>query len=373
MFNLIKVREQFGKECTGCGLCLEKCPIISKTELKGVDPQKIMGEVLDLFVNKKVGELARKKIYSCLYCYTCTASCPQGLTPALGFAVAKAILQEIGDPVPKGVSSILKVAEELIAMALPSYQEHLREEDWLITEINKKPIPPIKTILFSSCFGLIQREVLITAVKILKRIDPSLKVLGGFDYCCGELQLIAGRPEEADRQFSKLMEGLNTLSPEKVVTFCPTCNMNFDHHNPKTTWSWTFITDFIAEHLDELGPFKEIETTVTIHDPCHFVRGVKPGSDSPRKILNAIPGIKIIEMENSREETWCCGGYAIGGSGKPRLDFRDGRLKQAQDTGADILGLYCPGCLMVLGPEGPKHNLKIDSLLTLLGKSIGIK
>ena len=66
MFNLIKVREQFGKECTGCGLCLENCPIIPKTELKGVDPQKIMAEVLDLFENKKVGDLARKRIYSCL-------------------------------------------------------------------------------------------------------------------------------------------------------------------------------------------------------------------------------------------------------------------------------------------------------------------
>ena len=373
MFNLKKVREQFGKECTGCGLCLENCPIIPKTELKGVDPEKIMGEVLDLFENKNVGDLARKRIYSCLYCNTCTASCPQGLSPALGFAVAKAILQEIGDPVPKGVSSILKVADELIAMAIPSYQEHSQKVNWLITEINNKPIPPIKTILFSSCFGLIQREVLITAVRILQRIDPSVKVLGGFNYCCGELQFIAGRPEEAERQFSRLIEGLNTLSPEKVVIFCPTCNMNFDQHNPKTSWSWTFITDFIAEHLGALGPFNEIETTVTIHDPCHFVRGVKPGSESPREILKAIPGLKIIEMENSREAAWCCGAYAIGGSVKPGLDFRDGRLKQAKDTGADILSLYCPGCQMVLGPEGPNHALKIESILTLLGKSIGIR
>ena len=260
MLNLIRVREQFGKECTGCGLCLKNCPIIPYTELEGVDPEKIMGEVLDLYEKKKIGDLARKRIYSCLYCNTCTESCPQGLSPALGFAVAKAILQEIGDPVPKGVSSILKVADELITMVIPSYQENSRKMDWLITEITNKPSPPAKTILFASCFGLIQREALITAVKILQRIDPSLKVLGGFIYCCGELQFIAGRPEDAERQFSKLIEGLNILSPEKVVIFCPTCNLNFDQHNPTSSWSWTFITDFIADTqcvLRRLAPSKQ--------------------------------------------------------------------------------------------------------------------
>jgi heterodisulfide reductase subunit D len=373
MFNFQKIREQFGKECTGCGLCLENCPIIPHTELKDVDPEKIMSEVCDLFENKEIGDLARKMIYSCLYCNTCAGSCPQGLNPPLGLAVGKAILREIGDPVPKGVASTLKVGEQFITMTIPSYQEQNRKVDWLITEIEDKPVSPINTVLFASCWGLVQREVLTTAVKILQRIDPSVKALGGFDYCCGELQFIAGRPEEAEQQFSKLIQGLNTLSPEKVVIFCPTCNMNFDHHNPQTSWSRTFITDFIAEHLGALGPFNKIETTVTVHDSCHFVRGVKPASNSPREILQAIPGIKIIEMENRREEAWCCGAYSIGGSGKPGLDFRDGRLKQAKDTGADILSLYCPGCHMVLGPEGPNHSIKVESVITLLGKSMGIR
>ena len=101
-----------------------------------------------------------------------------------------------------------------------------------------------------------------------------------------------------------------------------------------------------------MGPFHEVEATVTIYDPCHFVRGITPGSESPRKILNTIPGIKIIEMENTRENALCCGAYAI--------------------TGADILGLYCPGCQMILGAEGSNISLPVESFLTLLGKSLGI-
>ena len=373
MFDSKEVKRQFEEECTACGLCVECCPIVSHTELKGVDSKKIMGEILDLFQHKNIGTLARTRIYSCLYCNTCTAHCPKALYPAHGFAVGKAILQELGDPVPKGVSSILKIVGGLIENAIPSFRGDPEKSDWLITDVTKNRPEPSKTVLFSSCFALIEGTVLNTTVKILQRIDPTVKVLGGFDYCCGELHLIAGKPEEAERQFAKMIEGLNTLSPENVVIFCPTCNMNFDGHNPDAKWSRSFVTDFIAEHLDDLGPLNKIKATVTVHDPCHFVRGVKPGSESPRELLNAIPGIKIIEMENTRKNALSCGAYAINGAVKPGLEFRDRRLKQAKDTGADMLALYCPGCHMVLGPEGPKKSLRVESILTLLGESLGIR
>jgi len=374
MFDFNKVKTDFEEKCTACGRCVECCPIVSHTELKGHEPEKIMEEILDLFNHHKIGKLARTRIYSCLYCNTCTASCPQGLKPGLSFGIGKKILSDLGDPVPEGISSILKTAETLIKMATPALKENSETAERLITDIgNTRPdFIPAKTVLFTSCFGFILSDVLKTAVKIIKRIDPTVKVFGGFDYCCGELQLIAGEPENADRQFAKLINGLNALSPEKVVILCPTCNMNFDLHRPDTQWSWAFFTDFFADHLDALGPFKEVNATVTVHDACHFVRGANPASDSPRRILSRIPGIKIVEMKNAKENSMCCGAYAISGAKTPGLSFRDERLKQARDTGADILSLYCPGCQMTLGTETQDSSLKIESCITLLGKSLGI-
>ncbi len=373
MFDLNLIKDQFGNECLGCGLCLQACPILPHTGLKGIDPERIMAEILDLFQHKKVGDLARTRIYSCLSCNTCLASCPQGLNPALGFAVAKSILHEIGDPIPKGIASALVVVQALTDGTIPAIREGYGKGDWLVTDPRLKRTNPAKTVLYSSCFGLIQREVVTTAIKILQRLDPAVVAFGGFNACCGELQLIAGKPEEAERQFRSVIDGLNILAPEEVIIFCPTCKMNFDHHHPDTRWSWNFITDFIVRHLGDLGPLKEIKATVTVHDPCHFVRGAKPGSDSPRKILQAIPGLKIMEMENTGENALCCGAYAITGSGRPGVEFRDRRLKQARDTGADILSLYCPGCQMILGPEGPKWSLQVESIISLLAESLGIK
>ena len=372
MFDPKKVRRQFEEECTACGLCVECCPIVSHTKLRGIDSKKIMEEVLGLFQREKIGNLARTRIYSCLYCNTCTTHCPKALQPAHGFFVGKAILQKLGDPVPKGISSILKFAGGLLENAVASFRRNPEKSNWLITEVEKSKPEACKTVLFSSCFALIEGKVLNTVVNILQRIDPNIKALGGLNYCCGELHLIAGKPEEAKIQFDKMIEGLNLLQPERVVIFCPTCNMNFDGQDPDVRWRRTFITDFIVGHLDKLGPLNRVEATVTIHDPCHFIRGVKPGSESPREILNAIPGIKIIEMENTGENALSCGAYALNGAVKAGLEFRDRRLNQAKATGADILSLYCPGCHMVLGPEGPNKSLRIESILSLLAESLAI-
>lgn len=372
MLNPQKIIDQFAEECTACGQCVEVCPIVADTELKDAAPEEVMEDILSLLRDGKIGGLAHTRIYSCLFCNTCIASCPQGLNPGLVFGTGKGLIQKLGDPPPKGVANIKALGEALLEDAIPAFRKRLNDPDQMITAIGDETPEPVKTVLFASCFGLVQGSALHTTLKILERIDPGVRVLGGYDFCCGEFQFMAGQPDDAHGQFDKLIAGLNTLAPEQVVLFCPTCKMTFDHHLPATDWSWTFVTDFIADHLGKLGSFQEITATITVHDPCHYVRAAAPTSDSPRKILKAIPGIRITEMENTGQDALCCGAYAIMGTGKPGYAFRDRRLQQAKETGADTLGLYCPGCHLTLGPEGPDLDLNIESILTLLGRSLGI-
>ena len=72
-----------------------------------------------------------------------------------------------------------------------------------------------------------------------------------------------------------------------------------------------------------------------------MVRSEKPGSESPRKLLNAIPGIQIVEMKHNRERALCCGGSAMAAIGKPGVDFRTQRLQQAAQTDAQIFRRPC--------------------------------
>jgi Fe-S oxidoreductase len=217
-----------------------------------------------------------------------------------------------------------------------------------------------------------QPDVVLTALEIIRRLDPTATALGGIDYCCGDTTLRAGDPERAKIQFQKLVQGLNGFSPKNVVFLCPTCKMYLDRSGVRTDWSHHFITCFLEERLDRLGPFSEVHATVTIHDACHLVRGEKPDSESPRTLLRAIPGIQIIEMENSRGSTLCCGATAMASVGKPGVELRALRLREAQQTGADILSLYCPACQSIFAPEAPNLPFQVQSIITLLGKSLGI-
>lgn len=364
-----KIIDQFTNLCIACGQCVDACPIIEDTALSGLPSEVIMQEILDLFHMKRISDSARTRIYSCLFCNSCLAACPQGLLPGLALGTGKEILRRLGDRPPKGVANIIALGDVLIKNGVSSFRQKLENPEQLITKVSEIS-KPVKTILFASCFGLAEGAALYTTLKILERIDPGVCVVGGEENCCGELQFMAGKPDDGHRQFEKLISKLDALSPEQVVMFCPTCKMTFDHHHPETGWSWHFVTDFIAEHIEKLGDLGEVKSTVTVHDPCHYVRGVEPATDSARKILKAIPGIKINEMNNTGKDALCCGAYAIMGTGRPGFDFRDRRLKQARKTTADILGVYCPGCLTTLAEEGERMGFQVKSILSILGDAL---
>jgi Fe-S oxidoreductase len=98
----------------------------------------------------------------------------------------------------------------------------------------------------------------------------------------------------------------------------------------------------LKEHLT-----KSLNYTVTYHDSCCL--GKHNGFfDEPRELLLAIPGVKLVEMAHTRENSLCCGGGGGGmwldtyykEQGMERLS--DKRVKEAVETGAEVLAISCP-------------------------------
>jgi Fe-S oxidoreductase len=95
--------------------------------------------------------------------------------------------------------------------------------------------------------------------------------------------------------------------------------------------------------------------------------------DEPRAILEAIPGVKLVEMDRSRERSLCCEGgggrmWAEGTNLEERLAFQ--RVQEAAETGAEILAVACPFCLLTLEDavkvQGLDEQLQVMDIMELV-------
>jgi len=109
----------------------------------------------------------------------------------------------------------------------------------------------------------------------------------------------------------------------------------------------------LAEALDEgrLKPSRALKgLKVAFQDPCFL--GKRSGIyDAPRAILEALPGVELVEFERNRENSFCCG----GGAGRvwteeaePEKRPSVARLREALELGVDVVATACPFCTCML-------------------------
>jgi Fe-S oxidoreductase len=106
---------------------------------------------------------------------------------------------------------------------------------------------------------------------------------------------------------------------------------------------------------------RELDKKVTYHDPCYLGRQNKI-YDAPRAVLSGIPGVELIEMDRSRETSLCCegGGGRMWFDGTTSERLADDRIREALETGADVLATACPFCLVMLGDAATTMNAEIE-------------
>jgi len=109
----------------------------------------------------------------------------------------------------------------------------------------------------------------------------------------------------------------------------------------------------------------------TYHDPCYLGRHNSVYED-PRDLLDAIPGMRRVDMLRSRDRSFCCGGGGLMLFYEPEEDQRMGvlRVKMAAEAGANVIVTACPFCLVnmedaikVAGLEGQMEAIDLAELV----------
>jgi heterodisulfide reductase subunit D len=91
-------------------------------------------------------------------------------------------------------------------------------------------------------------------------------------------------------------------------------------------------------------------------------------------LLNAIPGLELLEMERIREYSRCCGAGGGVKAGFPDIQARmaQRRIREAESTGAEDLVSACPFCFagLQVGIRAMNSHLVMKDVTSLVAKSL---
>ncbi|MEI6065405.1 MAG: (Fe-S)-binding protein, partial [Pseudanabaena sp. ELA748] len=107
------------------------------------------------------------------------------------------------------------------------------------------------------------------------------------------------------------------------------------------------ITEKIKAGALTLRKAQEPQSVYVYHDPCYLGRhnGIY---EDPREALDAIRNLNRVELEKSRDRSFCCGGGGLMLFYEPEEETRMGvlRVKMAAEAGATVIVTACPFCLV---------------------------
>lgn len=181
---------------------------------------------------------------------------------------------------------------------------------------------------------------------LLKLADVEYRVLED-EKCCGSVLIRTGFIDEAQKQIEKNTE---LLSGELILTSCAGCykTLKQDYDDLDVI----HISQFLNTLVDEKKlNFNKKDLNVTYHDSCHLGRHCNV-FDEPRNVISNVGN--LIEMQNNRENSLCCGAGGGVKSAYPEIasQMADSRIYQAIETGADLLVTPCPFCKLNLKDRG---------------------
>lgn len=393
--------------CVHCGLCLSSCPTYTTLRVETESPRgriALMRAVHEGRVG--ISERIVSHWEMCLQCRACEAVCPSGVPYGRIMEYSRAQVLAQG----KQGRSLRRIDRLLLRAALPHprrlrwgagllrlYQRSglrrlLRASGLLqrlspaLAEMERqlpdlrgrffKPsrrvyaaqgqpsdatdtdVKPLTVGLLSGCvMPLMQGETMRAAVRVLTRNGCNVIVPPG-QGCCGALNLHAGDLDLARQMARRNIDIFLAAGVDWIVTASAGCGSNMkeygellknDSEYAEPARRFGGLTKDITEFLDErplTPPAGRVARRVTYQDPCHLAHAQRITA-APRRLLQAIPGLELVEMEQS---AMCCGGAGIYAMTQPEVSAKilNAKLENISSSGAEQVVTANPGCIMQL-------------------------
>ena len=369
--------------CINCRFCLPSCPRFEITT--GDISEGASGITRALYYVVKWGETdkeilneLRDILYSCTTCRNCEIACKNLSTGTkLTDAIEKGrqlLIEEMIGPMPQQK----KALESLHLLGNPYEVPSSKRKAWLrgldLPGISKEA----EVLFYVGCTAPNDFNAQNTAMalaQLLKKAQVRCGILED-EICCGCPSLKMGDMGLFEEICEKNVNQFNSLGVKHIVTLSPHCFDTFLNRYPQEAMQGIKVQHY-SQFLIDLIEQKQlifktrVEKKVTYQDPCYLGR-YNDVYDEPRRVLNSIPGLELVECSRARADSLCCG----GGGGRMWADFdaevdrlANIRVNEALGTGAEIMVTACPWCLinMVDGVKSVnvEDSMKIKGLAEL--------
>ncbi|HEX9908096.1 MAG TPA: (Fe-S)-binding protein [Thermoplasmata archaeon] len=381
--------------CTRCGECTATCP--TGGEAQDVEAVTPRGKILRLkgYYRAQYGLRARllgprdiskeelhdfaSRAYECTVCGQCKTVCPAHLDTIKMWENMREFLvaNELGP-----LSAHADIVKSIVNYDNPWMQPKAQRSRWakrIEKEVKVKDSlkERAEVLFFVGCTAAYDpniRAMATDTARVLSSAKVDFGTLGNEEGCCGSTLLRTGLLDPARKTAERNIEMFEKASPSTILASCAGCFKTIRQDYPKigkVSADVVHITDFVCDLVDsgKLKLDRRVEGAVTFHDPCHLGRHNNL-YEEPRKILQSIPGLKVVEMERTREESRCCGAGGGVKTAFPDLASKIAamRIDDAEKTGADILATSCPFCYQSLKAaiEAKRSRLRMVDLMELV-------
>jgi heterodisulfide reductase subunit D len=367
--------------CVRCGSCVDVCPVYQQNDQLETTMGGFFGDFRSSlrqgygFVEASPRAKEKKdglpgpsseSAYLCTLCGRCKVVCPAFIDTKEVRLAGRGFMVDTG-AYPKAMSRLAdNLADDHNIAGEPDEERPLWIEDLSEAPEHMYRKEKAKVVYFVGCvasyFPMVQK-IPQSFVQILDGAGVDFTILGEEEWCCGFPLIAAGMSDKAKELMDHNLKKIKEIGAESIVFACPSC-----YH----TWKEEYQTEVELFHATEfleklIGDgrlkLKELDLTVTYHDPCDLGRGHKV-YEAPRGIIRSIPGLRFVELEHNREDCTCCG----GGGNLEMVDadlsrkIAQAKIEEISRTGAQAVVTSCQQCVRTMATYTRRNKVPIEVL-----------